>query len=110
MSSSAALVRLPDVPVLPEPLPAVTTPIMDKVREMPYADCASIHSDPVDPAAVIERAGLLRELTPETVGALVAVAGATAEAARRSGRSGPAQPQHPSRSLRLVGGGPVSRA
>ncbi|MFI6732514.1 FAD-binding oxidoreductase [Nonomuraea sp. NPDC050451] len=99
MSSSAALLRMPDAPTLPEPLRGkqvvsirisctdpsenaaalveplrtVTTPIMDTVREMPYADCASIHSDPVDPTAVLERAGLLRELTPETVDALVAV-------------------------------------
>ncbi|MGW3352956.1 FAD-binding oxidoreductase [Nonomuraea rubra] len=102
MSSSVALLRLPDAPVLPEPLRgqqvvsvrisctdpaergaalveplrAVATPIMDLVREMPYADCASIHSDPVDPAAVQERGGLLRELTAETVDALLAVAGA----------------------------------
>ncbi|MEV4172724.1 FAD-binding oxidoreductase [Nonomuraea sp. NPDC049709] len=100
MSSSAALVRMPDAPILPEPLRGrqvvsirisctepsenaaalveplrtVTAPLMDTVREMPYADCASIHSDPVDPTAVLERAGLLRELTPETVDALVAVA------------------------------------
>ncbi|MGR6923513.1 FAD-binding oxidoreductase [[Actinomadura] parvosata] len=104
MSSSAALLRLPDAPFLPEPLrgrqvvtirlsctdPAPTsaalieplraaaTPIMDLVREMPYADCASIHSDPLDPAPVQERGALLRELTPEIVDALIAIAEAPA--------------------------------
>ncbi|TYB64924.1 FAD-binding oxidoreductase [Nonomuraea sp. PA05] len=101
VSSSAALVRMPDIPVLPEPLRgkqvvsirvcctgsdgaalveplrAVATPIVDLVREMPYADCASIHSDPLDPASVQERGGLLRELTADTIDALLAVAGGT---------------------------------
>ncbi|MFG2071508.1 FAD-binding oxidoreductase [Nonomuraea maritima] len=103
VSSSVALLRMPDAPFLPdplrgrqvvsvriscsdpavngpalvEPLRAVTTPLLDTVGEMPYADFAAIHADPPGPIPARDRSGLLRELTAETVDALVAVADET---------------------------------
>ncbi|GII52741.1 FAD-linked oxidase [Planotetraspora thailandica] len=104
MSSSVALMRMPDVAAVPEPLRGkfVTSvrisyigspksgakllgplrgaakPIIDAVHEMPYSDFATIHADPVDAAPIYERTGLLKELTAETVDELLAAAGPTA--------------------------------
>lgn len=100
VSSSVALLRMPDAPFLPDPLRgrqvvsvriscsdpavngpalvdplrAVTTPLLDTVGEMPYANFAAIHADPPGPIPALDSSGLLRELTAETVDALVAVA------------------------------------
>ena len=104
MSSSVALLRLPDVPAVPQPLRGklVTSvrvsyagsaakgaalvaplrlaakPLVDQVAEMPYAAFAAIHGDPVDPLPAYERTTLLKDLTAETVDAIVAAAGPTA--------------------------------
>jgi FAD/FMN-containing dehydrogenase len=101
MSSSVALVRLPDIEAVPpplrgqfaaslriayvgradtgaalvKPLRSVATPLLDAVAEQPYAAYPAIHSDPVDPLTAYERTGLLRELSADTVDALLAVAG-----------------------------------
>ena len=100
MTSSIALLRLPPIDAIPEPmrgkflvhvriaftgsadegerlvapLRAAATPIIDAVREMPYSEVATIHNDPTDPAPAVERSGLLKELTPETLDALWAAA------------------------------------
>lgn len=58
-----------------EPLRAVATPIMDTVGVLPYAAIGAVHADPVDPMPCFEEQALLRELTPETVEALLAAAG-----------------------------------
>ncbi|WP_433825111.1 FAD-binding oxidoreductase [Actinoplanes sp. CA-015351] len=60
---------------LVKPLRAVATPIIDGVAQQPYTAFGAIHADPVDPVTAHERTGLLRELTAETVDALVAMAG-----------------------------------
>jgi UDP-N-acetylenolpyruvoylglucosamine reductase len=104
MSSSVALVRMPDVPAVPaplrgklvcsvriaysgsvkagatlvKPLRAAAPAIIDTVQQMPYGGFAAIHSDPVDPVPAYERTGLLREITSETVDAIIAAAGPAA--------------------------------
>jgi len=101
MSSSVALLRLPDVEAVPpplrgkfaaglriaylgradtgaalvKPLRSIATPIVDAVAEQPYAAYPAIHGDPVDPAPGYDRTALLRELSADTVEALIAVAG-----------------------------------
>jgi UDP-N-acetylenolpyruvoylglucosamine reductase len=57
------------------PLRAVAEPLIDMIATTPYAAVGSIHADPTDPMPGHEASGLLRELTPETVEALLAVAG-----------------------------------
>lgn len=100
-TTSIALLRLPPLPELPEPLRgrfavhlrfahlgsaaagaallapmrAVSAPLMDMVGEMPYAAVDSIHMDPTDPMPVWERGATLRELPAEAVDALLAAAG-----------------------------------
>ncbi|MDR7276728.1 FAD-binding oxidoreductase [Catenuloplanes atrovinosus] len=101
MSSSVALLRLPDVPQVPaplrgklvaslriayagradtgealvRPLRAVATPLSDTVAEMPYAAYPAIHSDPTTPTSAYERTGLLRTLDADAVDALIAAVG-----------------------------------
>lgn len=101
MSSSVALLRLPPLDVIPEPLRGRfvvhlriaylgtaadgaklvgplrdAAPILvDTVTEMPYADVARIHQDPADPGPYHERSGALRELTKSTVDTILDVAG-----------------------------------
>ncbi|MFJ9039024.1 FAD-binding oxidoreductase [Streptomyces sp. NPDC102406] len=101
MTSSVALLRLPDVPDVPEflrgrlaahvriaftgtaaqgerlvrPLRDAGTAIDDSVREMPYADVASIHQDPVHPLPYHERNIVLRELGSDAVEKLIRLAG-----------------------------------
>lgn len=102
MTSSVSLLRLPDVPDVPEflrgvfaahvriaftgraeegerlvrPLRACGTPLADSVAEMPYAAVAEIHQDPTHPLPYHERNIVLRELGPDAVEALLRVAGA----------------------------------
>ncbi|MBW0088799.1 FAD-binding oxidoreductase [Pseudonocardia sp. KRD-184] len=100
-TTSIALLRLPPLPTLPEPLRgqfvvhlrvahlgsadegaallapmrAVAAPLMDLVAEMPYAAVDSIHMDPTDPMPTWDRGATLRALPAEAVDALLAVAG-----------------------------------
>lgn len=100
-TTSVALLRLPPMPGVPEPLagrPTVSvrfvwtgdpaqgeallatmraagTPVIDAVSVMPYAAIGAVHADPVDPMPVHEATDLLRELPGEAVDALLAVAG-----------------------------------
>ncbi|GEE03627.1 FAD-linked oxidase [Gordonia spumicola] len=101
--TSVALLRLPDLPGVPpmlagrftvavrfaslaDPAAAATVlapmrtaapPILDAVAPMPYAAIGGIHADPTDPMPVFEDSVLLREVTPETIAALVDKAGPT---------------------------------
>ena len=100
-STSIALLRLPDMEHLPPlirgqfvvhlrvahlgdeasgaallaPMRGIATPLLDGVRVMPYADVASIHMDPEGPRPGYDASALLRELTHETVDAILGVAG-----------------------------------
>jgi hypothetical protein len=100
-STSLAILQLPPLPDVPPPLAGkmtvavrfasvaqaheaepflaplreVATPLLDSVAPTPYAAIGSVHADPVDPMPGHESSGLLRELTPETVAALLEVAG-----------------------------------
>ncbi|MFD6477375.1 FAD-binding oxidoreductase [Streptomyces anulatus] len=102
MTSSVSLLRLPDVPDVPEflrgtfaahvriaftgraeegerlvrPLRECGTPLVDGVAEMPYTAVADIHKDPVHPLAYHERNIVLRELGSDAMEALLRVAGA----------------------------------
>ena len=101
MTSSVALLRLPDEEFVPEamrgtlvlhlriayvgdagtgeqlvaPLRAVATPVLDMVRDMPFSESDSIHMDPVDPLPAWHDGRLLASFPPEAVDALVATAG-----------------------------------
>lgn len=101
ISTSIALLQLPPLPGVPEPLAgrftvavryaalgdfaeaerllapmrAVATPVLDTVAVMPYAAIGAVHADPVDPMPIYEHHTLLRELTAETVEVLLAAAG-----------------------------------
>ncbi|MFC3499660.1 FAD-binding oxidoreductase [Micromonospora krabiensis] len=101
MNSSIALLQLPPVPEVPEPLRggmvvhvriayvgsaeegerlvaplrAIAPVLIDSVTEMPYTAVASIHADPPFPIPIVDRSGLLREFTSELVDAIVAQAG-----------------------------------
>lgn len=100
-STSLAILQLPPLPDVPPPLAGkmtvavrfasvaqaeeaepflaplreVATPLLDSIATTPYAAIGSIHADPVDPMPAHEASGLLRELTPETVAALLELAG-----------------------------------
>lgn len=91
VSTSVAILHLPPMPELPEPLRgrtvlhlrfthvsntedgcallapmrALAQPIMDTVGEIPFAALASVHMDPTDPMPAMERGLLLNELTDE---------------------------------------------
>lgn len=93
VSTSVAILHLPPVPELPEPLRGRTVlhlrfthvsctedgyallapmrgiaePIMDTVAEIPFAAIASVHMDPADPMPAMERGLLLGELTDDAV-------------------------------------------
>jgi hypothetical protein len=101
VSASVALLRLPPLPELPEPIrgrfvvhvraavvddPAnagslvdpirtAATPLMDAFGEMPYAALGMIHADPIDPMPFVEGGMLLREIDHELVDSLLAQAG-----------------------------------
>ncbi|MGV9835667.1 FAD-binding oxidoreductase [Nocardia niigatensis] len=101
VTSSVAILHLPPLPEIPEPLrgatvlhlryahvgdPAegaallapmrpVAAPLLDTVAEMPYAAIASIHNDPVDPMPATDRSTLLSELPDAAIDALLATAG-----------------------------------
>jgi FAD/FMN-containing dehydrogenase len=105
LTSSLALLRLPDAPAVPQPLRgrlvvhlriaftgsaeagerllrplrALAVPLVDDVVEMPYTAVAAIHRDPVDPLAYHEHSAMLHDLDAAAVdtflGAAVPAAG-----------------------------------
>jgi hypothetical protein len=101
MVSSFAVLRLPPLPELPEPLRgkflvhlrfaytgtaadgermiaplrAVAPAVLDTVAEMPYTAVASIHSEPTEPLPYYERGIMLREFPAEAQDRLVELAG-----------------------------------
>jgi FAD binding domain len=100
-NTSIALLQLPPLPGVPEPLAgrftvavrftsiattdwcnqllapirAAATPLLDTIGTLPYAAIGAVHADPVEPMPVLETSGLLGELTPEAIDALLEVAG-----------------------------------
>lgn len=100
-TTSVAMLRLPPLPELPEPLRgqfvvqvryahlqgtepgaeilapmrAVAEPLIDTVREIPYAAVDSIHQDPTDPMPFWDGGAGLAGLPAGAVDALLAVAG-----------------------------------
>ena len=100
-NTSIALLQLPPLPGVPEPLagrftvavrfastePAavcepllapirdVATPLLDTMATIPYAAVGSVHADPVEPMPAREATGLLRELPAPAIDALLEVAG-----------------------------------
>jgi len=103
--ASFALLRLPDVPALPEPLRgrfvvhvrfvsldaadeaerqiapirAVATPLLDTVGPLPYAKIATVHADPASPMPVVSGSVTMSAFGPDAVGALLAAAGPAAD-------------------------------
>lgn len=101
LTSSVALLRLPDLELVPEPLRgkltlhvriaytgeacvgeklvaplrAVATPVIDMVRDMPFTESDSIHMDPVDPMPSWHDGRLLGSFPAEAADALLATAG-----------------------------------
>ncbi len=101
ISTGVALLNLPPLPHLPpfmqgklavslrisyvgdadkgerliEPLRRAAPVLLDTVADIPYSQFGTITNDPADPAPAVEHFGLLRELTEETVDAIVAVVG-----------------------------------
>lgn len=70
-----AVVGRPDAESLVAPLRALATPILDAVTEMPYAAIGSIHADPTEPMPVVEGGILLRDFDAAAAAALLEVAG-----------------------------------
>ncbi|MFI5664473.1 FAD-binding oxidoreductase [Streptomyces sp. NPDC051684] len=101
LTSSLAMVRLPDLPVLPPhlrghfvasirivstssaeeserlvaPLRAVGTPLTDDLRDMPYTESYTVHRDPEDPHAYAATNALLADLPEEATDGLLAALG-----------------------------------
>jgi hypothetical protein len=104
-STSLALQRLPDAPMVPEhlrgvltvhlrvahlgpqqeadavvsPMRASATPLADDLVSRPYADADAVHRDPVDPSPAWDLGATLTGLDASAVDALLAVAGPRAE-------------------------------
>ncbi|WP_157521352.1 FAD-binding oxidoreductase [Mycobacterium sp. ACS4331] len=101
VTTSVAVLQLPEMPDVPPPLAGRMTvavryvalgdveeaqrllmpmreaadPLIDAVSVMPYAAIAAVHADPADPMPTYENHALLHELPAEAVDALLAVAG-----------------------------------
>jgi FAD/FMN-containing dehydrogenase len=101
MTSSVALLRLPDLEFVPAelrgkltlhlriaytgtatdgewlvaPLRKVATPVLDMVRDMPFAEVDSIHMDPLDPQPAWHDGRLLASFNDVAVDALIETAG-----------------------------------
>lgn len=104
-TTSIAILQLPLMPGVPEPLAgkltvsvrfayvgdagrganllapmrAIATPIVDMVGPMPYAALARIHSDPTEPMPAHEEATLLAELPPAALDVILSAAGPGAD-------------------------------
>ncbi|ALG87059.1 hypothetical protein ACH46_19540 [Gordonia phthalatica] len=104
-TTSISLLRLPDIDPVPPPLRgrlsvhlryvhvgdddtgarllapmrAAATPIADLVCRMPYTLIDSVHQDPTDPMPAWDSGCLLSELTPDTVDAMLQIAGPGAD-------------------------------
>lgn len=100
-TTSIALMQLPSMPGVPEPLAdrltvavrfawtgdpdvgrdvlaamrAVAPPLIDGVGQIPYVALGSIHSDPVDPMPSSEHSGLLASLPPAAIETILRHAG-----------------------------------
>ncbi|MFD6090725.1 FAD-binding oxidoreductase [Oerskovia sp. NPDC060338] len=101
ITTSVALLRLPPLEFLPEPLRgqyvanvrvASTRPltevaeaiaplreaapiILDSIGEMPYAAIGAVHQDPTDPMPVLDGSTLLHTFEPQTAEVLLGIAG-----------------------------------
>ncbi|WP_433556001.1 FAD-binding oxidoreductase [Pseudonocardia xinjiangensis] len=101
MVSSFAVLRLPPVPDVPEPLRGrfvvtlrfayngtaedgerliaplrtVAPAVLDTVRDMPYTETASIHNEPTEPVPYYERGIMLREFPAQAQDKLVELVG-----------------------------------
>jgi hypothetical protein len=101
MVSSLAMMRLPELPELPEPLlgaftvvlrfayngsaadgerlvaplRAVAPAVLDTVRDMPYTEVASIHDEPTEPLPYYERGIMLREFPDKAQDKLLELVG-----------------------------------
>lgn len=101
MTSSVALLRLPDLDFVPEPLRGkltlhlriaytgtptdgewlvaplrrVATPVLDMVRDLPFTEVDSIHMDPLDPQPAWHDGRLLASFDDGAVDALIETAG-----------------------------------
>jgi hypothetical protein len=107
MVTSFAIMRMPAVPEVPAfqrgkflvavrlayngttadgermvaPLRAVAPAVLDTVRDMPYTEVASIHSEPTDPVPYYERGIMLREFPTQAQDRLIELVGPCAETA-----------------------------
>jgi Berberine and berberine like len=61
------------------PLRAVAPPVLDTVRDMPYAEVGSIHDEPAEPLPYYERGIMLREFPPQAQDKLVELTGPHSE-------------------------------
>ncbi len=101
MTSSVALLRLPPLPELPEPLRgqfvvhvriaydgsaadgarlveplrSIAAPLIDSVEDMPYTAVGSIHADPPNPLPYYDGSILLRELSAEAAATVLRLGG-----------------------------------
>jgi hypothetical protein len=62
-----------------EPLRAVAPAVLDTVRDMSYAEVASIHNEPTDALPYYERGIMLREFPPQAQDKLIELVGPDAE-------------------------------
>lgn len=107
MTSSFAVLRMPVLPEVPEPLRgrflvsvrmaytgttadgermiaplrAVAPAVLDTVADMPYTAVASIHNEPTDPVPYYERGIMLREFPAQAQDKLIELVGPDAETA-----------------------------
>lgn len=105
MTTSIAMLRLPSLPEIPEPLRgqfvshlrvayvgdaldaevllaplrAVATPLIDAVRELPYSEIGSVHGDPVNPMPFTDAGMLLDEFDSQAADAILQIVGPAAE-------------------------------
>lgn len=105
LTSSLALIRYPDAAGLPPelrgrfrvavriayvgpaavgeplvaPLRSVGPRVLDSVRDMPYAEVASIYADPTEPYPFHERTAMLRALDEDAVDRMLELAGPAAD-------------------------------
>ncbi|MXM66884.1 FAD-binding protein [Streptomyces sp. HUCO-GS316] len=105
LTSSLALLRLPDVEAIPpflrgrltvhiriaylgsaedgnklvEPLRAAGPLVVDTLADMPYTRCGEIHNDPTEPIPYNERSMMLRELDEAAMDTLLTLAGPGAD-------------------------------